>query len=142
MAKATLSLDGLDEYLEKLRQAEQDIDQVAEEGLMAGSAVLIDGMQARAPFLFLRQAIRQSAVMKDGNRRYLYLGVLRGTDAETARIANVWEFGGRQERSNRHGTRWPRPNIVARPFIRPALREDARRARNALVRVFRDWLDT
>lgn len=138
--KATLTLEGLDDYLELLRKAGEDIDRVAEEGLAAGGDVLVSGMQSRAPFNRIANAVRRTTIMKDGNKRYLYVGVLRGTDAETARIANVWEFGGRTSPSPKNRKRHPRPGIQARPFIRPTLRRDAKAAQNALVQVFQDWL--
>lgn len=138
--RTTLTLEGFEAYLETLVKAGQDIDQVAEEGLAAGGDVLVAGMQQRAPYRRISQAIRRTRVMADGNKRYLYVGVLRGTDAETARIANVWEFGGRSSPSPKNPKRHPRPGIRARPFVRPTLRQDARKAREAQVRVFEEWL--
>jgi hypothetical protein len=138
--RATLTLDGFDAYLETLAKAGQDIDRVAEQCLAAGSDVLVGGMQKRAPYGLIKQAIRKTVIMADGNKRYLYLGVLRGTDAETARIAAVWEFGGRTTPSPKNPRRKPRPGIKARPYIRPTLRNDAKKARAAMEDVFQDWL--
>jgi len=138
--KATLSLEGFSDYLETLAKAAVDIDQVAGECLEAGSAVLVNGMQSRAPFAMLQQAVSKTQVYHDGNKVYLYVGVLRGTDAETARIANVWEFGGRDSPSSKNPGRKPRPGIVAHPFIRPALRNDAKKARAAMEAIFQGWL--
>jgi hypothetical protein len=140
MAKVTLTLEGFDEYLEKLQKAGQDIDQVAEQCLDAGGDVLVAGMQARAPYSVIKQACRKTAVMADGDKRYLYLGVLRGTDAETARIAAVWEFGGRSSPSPKNPKRHPRPGIKMQSYIRTTLRNDAKKARAAMVDVFQDWL--
>jgi hypothetical protein len=140
MAKAKLTLEGFDAYLEELVRAAKDIDQVAEAGLDAGGDVFVAGMQRRALHGVIKNAIGKTLVMKDGNKRYLYVGVLRGTDAETARIANVWEFGGRSSPSPKNPARHPRPGIVACPFIRPTLRNDARKARAAMEDVFQDWL--
>jgi HK97 gp10 family phage protein len=138
--RATLTLEGLDDYLELLKKAGEDIDRVAEEGLLAGGDMLVSGMQSRAPFSRIANAVRRTSIMKDGNKRYLYVGVLRGTDAETARIANVWEFGGRTTPSPKNRSRHPRPGIQARPFMRPTLRRDAKKAQEALVNVFQNWL--
>lgn len=140
MAKVTLSLSGFEAYLEELARAGRDIDQVAAQCLDAGADVLVAGMQSRAPYSEIKQAIRKTAVMADGNKRYLYLGILRHTDAETARVAAVWEFGGRTTPSPKHPKRHPRPGIRARPFIRPTLRNDARKARAAMEKKFQDWL--
>jgi hypothetical protein len=140
MAKVTLTLDGFDEYLDELQKAGQDIDLVAEQCLDAGGNVLVAGMQARAPFGVIKQAIRKTVVMADGNKRYLYLGVLRGTNAETARIAAVWEFGGRSSPSPKNPRRHPRPGIKAHPYIRPTLRNDSKKARAAMEDIFQAWL--
>ncbi len=139
--KATLTLEGFDAYLEKLSQAEHDINQIVEEGLDAGADVFVAGMKRRAPFERIRRRIRKSAMGRDGNKRYLYVGVLRDTPAEDARIANVWEFGGRTSPSPKNPKRKPRPGIRARPYIRPSLRQDAKRARVALEDKFQEWLD-
>lgn len=140
MAKVTLTLDGFEAYLDELQKAGEDIDRVAEQCLEAGGNVLVAGMQRRAPYGLIKRALRKTAVMADGNKRYLYLGVLRGTDAETARIAAVWEFGGRSSPSPKNPRRHPRPGIHAHPYIRPTLRNDAKKARAAMENVFQDWL--
>jgi hypothetical protein len=139
--RATLNLDGLEAYLEELIKAGKDIDLVVEDGLEKGADVFISGMQRRAPFERIRVRIRKSAMGRDGNKRYLYVGVLRDTPAEDARIANVWEFGGRTTPSSKNPRRKPRPGIRARPYIRPSLRQDAGKARSAMEKEFEDWLN-
>jgi len=139
--RATLTLEGFDSYLEELRRDGEDIDLVAEDGLEAGADVFVGGMKRRAPFERIRRRIRKSAMGRDGHKRYLYVGVLRDTPAEDARIANVWEFGGRTSPSPKNPRRKPRPGIRARPYIRPSLRQDARRARAAMEDKFQDWLN-
>jgi len=138
--RATLTLEGFDEYLEELIKSGEDIDQVAEDGLDAGADVLVAGMQRRAPFERIRVRIRKSRMGRDGNKRYVYVGVLRDTPAEDARIANVWEFGGRTSPSPKNPKRKPRPGIRARPYIRPSLRQDAKKARAAMENKFQEWL--
>jgi len=130
--KATLKLEGLEQYLEELVKAGKDIDKVAEESLEKGADVFIGGMQRRAPFDRIRVRIRKSRMGRDGNKRYVYVGVLRGEDA---RIANVWEFGGPGKKAGRMHRA-----ITARPFIRPSLRQDANKARKAMEDVFQEWL--
>jgi hypothetical protein len=133
--KATLKLEGFEEYLEELVKAGKDIDRVAEEGLDKGADVFVAGMQRRAPYGRIRTRIRKSGMGRDGNKRYIYVGVLRGTEAEDARIANVWEFGGPGKKAGRmHRV------ITARPFIRPSLRQDAGKARKAMEDIFEEWL--
>lgn len=138
MAKVWMKLEGFDQYLEELVKAGKDIDQVAEECLEAGSEVLLAGMQRRAPHDVIKNALRKTEVMKDGDKRYLYLGILRDTDAETARIADVWEFGGPGKTG--HGGKRKHRSITARPYIRPTLRSDAKKARAAQIEIFESWL--
>ncbi len=137
---AKLEFLGLEDYLEILQEAGQDIDQIAEEGLEAGADVFVAGMQRRAPFERIRVRIRKSRIGRDGNKRYIYVGVLRDTPAEDARIANVWEFGGRTSPSSKNPKRKSRPGIRARPFIRPSLRQDAKKARAVMEDIFQNWL--
>lgn len=130
--KATLKLEGFEKYLEELVKAGKEIDRIAEEGLEKGADVFVAGMQRRAPYGRIRLRIRKSGMGRDGNKRYVYVGVLRGEDA---RIANVWEFGGPGNKPGRlHRA------ITARPFIRPSLRQDASKARRAMEDVFQEWL--
>ena len=140
MAKVTLTLEGFEEYMEELRKAGEDIDLVAEWCLNAGADVLVAGMQRRAPYDFIKRAVRKTAIMADGNKRYLYLGILRDTGPEIARIANVWEFGGRSSPGPKAPKRYPRPGIKAHPYIRPTLRQDSKKARAAMEDIFQDWL--
>ena len=150
--KTKLDLDGFDQYLEDLVQAGEDIDQIAEEALIAGAGVLVGGMQRRATFSKkVHGAIKRTDVMHDGNKHYLYVGVLRDTDAEIIRKAAAWEFGGRdmskprtekQQKSDaKHKNRISRPGLEAHPFIRPALRNNAKAAKAAMEAVFQEWLN-
>ena len=136
--KAYLRLEGLEQYLEELVKAGKDIDRIAEEGLEKGADVFIGGMRRRAPnWTRIWPFIKKSGMGRDGNKRYIYVGVLRDTPAENARIANVWEFGGpgvTNKRNRQHR------RITARPYIRPSLRQDAGKARTAMVEVFQEWL--
>jgi hypothetical protein len=136
--KVTLDLVGLEGYLEELVKAGKDVDRVAEEGLEKGADVLTAGMIRRAPYQHIRSVIRKSGMGKDGNKHYVYVGVLRGTSAEDARIAAVWEFGGPGSNAG-HGKRLHRA-ITAHPYIRPTLRQDAKKARTEIENLFQDWL--
>jgi len=148
--KAKFILDGFEAYLEELVKAGEDIDQIAEEALSAGANILVGGMQRRAPQQHIRDAIRRTGAMHDGNKVYIYVGVLRGTNAELARRAATWEFGGRdmekrtekQQKSDaKHKGRKSRPGIKAHPFIRPALQNDSKAARAAMEEIFQEWLN-
>lgn len=135
--RAKLTLDGFDGFLEELVRAGQDIDAIAGEALAAGADVLVEGMQRRAPYANIRRAISRSPVRSDGNKVYLYVGVLRESGPEIARIAMVWEYGGRDTPAK---NRKPRPGILAHPYIRPTLRGDAAKAKAAMEAVFKRWL--
>lgn len=135
--KVTLDLEGLEAYLEKLMEAGEDIDPIAEQALDKGADVFVAGMKRRAPYERIRVRIRKSKMGRDGNKRYVYVGVLRDTPAEEARLANAHEFGG-PGKKNIRGRKHRR--IVAHPYIRPALRQDAKKARAAMEDVFQDWL--
>lgn len=136
--KARLTLDGLEEYMEMLAKMGEDIDAAADQALAAGADVLVAGMQRRAPFSLIRNAIKRSEVLRDGNKHFVYIGVLRDSDPEVARIAAVWEFGGRNAPGPQK--RKPRPGLKAHPFIRPALRGDSSKAKAAMAKIFQEWL--
>lgn len=136
--RPNFKLEGFDAYLEELVRAGQDIDTVCEECLEVGSDILMAGMIRRASYSDrIMENIKKTAMMKDGNKRYLYIGVLRSTPAAIARMANANEFGG-PGKENRKGRK--HRNIQARPYIRPTLRSDAQKARDAMGEVFQEWL--
>jgi len=141
MAKVTLELEGFAEYLDVLKKAGEDIDKVAEQALEVGADVLLDGMKKRASFSRrITQNLRRTVVMADGNKRYLYLGILRDTPKEIARMANTWEFGGRSSPSKKNPYRINRPGIEMRSYIRTTLRNDAKKARAAIEEMFQNWV--
>jgi hypothetical protein len=79
--------------------------------------------------------------MADGSKRYMYLGIPCGQDAEAVRLANVFEFGGRAASNPKYPKRKPRPGFVAHPFVRPTLRNDAKKARAAIEKIFQFWVN-
>ncbi|MDD5367461.1 MAG: HK97 gp10 family phage protein [Anaerolineaceae bacterium] len=124
--KTRLTTKGFEDYLERIAQAGQDIDQVADEALQAGGAVLVDGMQARVAVDThnLQSKIDCSEPQQDGNFHFVEVGLLKDTDADTARYGNVQEFGS--------------ANMPAHPYIRPTLDSDMGKARRAMRQVFEE----
>jgi len=115
--KVTLTLDGFDQYLEDLVKAGEDIDQVADEALAAGADVLVEGMRRRASWSRrIPPFINRSRVMRDGNKHFVYIGVLHGSPLPIARMAATYEFGGRKvareyKRKNEDGTTRERSDV-------------------------------
>jgi HK97 gp10 family phage protein len=120
---ASLTLKGLEEYLEKVVQAGNDIEEAALRAVLAGAEVIQDGMQNRAPVKTgnLRDHIKIWGPNLDGYEIWAHVGVIhdaRFTDDETARYANAQEYG--------------TSSMPAHPYIRPAIDQDSRKARQAM----------
>lgn len=124
--KTRLTTKGFEEYLEKIAQAGQDIDAIADEALAAGGAILLDGMQRRVPkdTHNLEEHLAVSEPQRDGNFHYIDVGLLHGTDANTARYGGVQEFGS--------------AHTPAQPYVRPTMDEDMGKARKAMRQVFKE----
>ncbi|GAP11746.1 phage protein, HK97 gp10 family [Bellilinea caldifistulae] len=121
--KATLTLKGLDEYLEKIAAAGKDVDEAAARAVLAGAEVLQEGMRNRVPVRTgnLRENIRIFGPEWDGNFVFCEVGLIhrRGwTDADTARYGNAQEYG--------------TSSMAAQPYIRPTIAEDGKKARDAM----------
>lgn len=112
-SRGTLSMRGLDDYLEKLAQAEIDVDAAADRALLAGGEIALAGMQKRAHELTgnLKRKLVKGPAQRDGNTHTVRIGLV-GADADTARYGNAQEFG--------------TASMAARPYIRPAMDEDKR----------------
>jgi HK97 gp10 family phage protein len=115
-------LKGLSEYLEKIVQAGEDVDEAAARAVTAGGDVLVQGMQGRVAVLTgnLKEHISRTEPVRDGNYTYIDVGVLDGenlADADTARYGNAQEFG--------------TASMPAHPYIRPAIDEDKSKVRAA-----------
>jgi HK97 gp10 family phage protein len=123
--RTRFEIKGVDEYLEKLRKAGQDIDAVADRALAAGGEILAEGMRRRVPkdTHNLEKHIGVTAPAADGNVHYVEVGVLEA-DADTARYGNVQEFGA--------------ATTPAQPYIRPTIKEDWSKARKAMKQVIVD----
>jgi HK97 gp10 family phage protein len=124
--KTRLTTNGFEAYLEKIGRAGQDVDAVTDEALQAGGGILKDGMKRRVAVDThnLQNHIACSLPRADGNVHFVEIGLLKGTDANTARYGGVQEFGS--------------AHTHAHPYIRPALDSDMVRARAEMRRVFKE----
>jgi HK97 gp10 family phage protein len=115
---------GISEALEALARQSADVDAGAMCGLQAGGQVLVEGMQSRVAVDTgdLKDHIKMTQIYRDGNRFYLYVGVI-GADKRLARKANAQEYG---------TTRMP-----AHPYIRPTKDQDMGKARRAMINAIR-----
>jgi HK97 gp10 family phage protein len=122
--KTRLETRGFEEYLEALAKAGQDIDAISDEALAAGGKILIEGMQRRVPkkTMNLMNHIKATPPQRDGNVHYIDVGLVHGTDADTARYAGAQEYG--------------TSDMSANPYIRPTFDADMRAARLRMREIF------
>ena len=123
--RTKLDTKGFDEYIEALIKAGDQVDETAQEALQAGAEVLLAGMQRRVTVLtgHLKSKLSISGPYQDGSDHFVYIGLNKGIDAETAREAVANEYG--------------TSVMAAQPFIRPTVAEDGTRARAAMRKVFK-----
>ena len=122
VCRASFTLKGLDEYLEKIAQAGLDVDQAAAHAVVAGGDVLVTGMVKRAPEKTgnLKRHLQRTKPVLEGNVTFILVGVLDGEylpDAKLATYANVQEYGS--------------AHTPAHPYIRPTFDEDKSKMRAA-----------
>jgi len=120
--KTIFEVKGLEEWLENIANAGENIDDATEKAVMAGAKVAKDGMQRRVPkdTHNLEEHIKIKGPQRDGNFIFAEVGVIHDkalTDAETARYGNSQEFG--------------TSSMQAQPYIRPTMRSDKSKIRNA-----------
>jgi HK97 gp10 family phage protein len=115
----SLTLKGLDEYLEKLVQAGKDVDKAAANALIAGGDVILAGEQDRVARLTgeLASKLERTELKQEGNYISVQVGVSINAEDEIARYGNAQEFG--------------TATMPAHPYIRPAFDEDKGKARAA-----------
>lgn len=123
--KTRLTTKGLEEWLERLAQAGQNIDAIAGEALLNGGELLLDGMRRRVPVDThnLQNHLNLQGPKQDGNFIFVEIGLM-GADANTARYGNVQEFGS--------------SSMAAQPYVRPTLDADMKKARQKMVEVLRE----
>ncbi len=117
--RVSMSLNGLDVYLEKIAQAGGNVDDAAANAVVAGGDVLLDGMLKRVPVLtgHLADTLKRTDPVHDGNLVFVEVGMPRDAPADVARYGNVQEYGS--------------ASMAAQPYIRPTIDEDAGKARRA-----------
>ena len=118
--KGYISTKGFAEFLEKIVESGQDVDQAAQDALTAGGEVALNGMQRRVPKdeHNLEKNLSLSEPQQDGNYSFIEVGLLRDVDAETVRYGNAQEYGS--------------SSMAAQPYIRPTMAEDAGKIRKAM----------
>jgi len=123
--KASLNTKGFAEYLERIAEVGGNVDEAADEALLAGAEILLAGMVARAPEDTgnLKSELKRGDVQVDGNYHFIEVGLIE-TDERTAVYGNAQEYG------------WG-PNHSAHPYVRPAIDEDGKKAKAAMIDVFK-----
>lgn len=118
--RVKLETKGLAEYLEAIAKAGKNVDQAVDKALKAGGTILLSGMQRRVSkdTGHLAASLSMDGPHQDGNYHFILIG-LNHPDAETARYALAQEYG------------WG-PDHPGKPYIRPALDEDKRKAVKAM----------
>jgi len=108
MAKGFFKLTGFDEYLDKIALAGKDVDQAAENAVVAGADVIVEIMLDKVPRdeNDLANHIKRTEPKHDGNFVSVEAGVLNA-DKRTDLYGLVQEFG---SSSNK-----------AQPYFRPAV---------------------
>lgn len=124
--KGELSLKGLEQWLEALAAAGEDVDLVADEMLIAGGDVLLEGEQRRAPVDThnLADHLEVTGPVVEGNEHIVRVGLAPDTDADTARYGNAQEYG------------WD--ENPGQPYIRPTFDIDGVKARKVMVEVAKE----
>ncbi len=120
--RGVFSLKGMEEYLENIAAAGENVDEAAERAVMAGAEVAQRGMQKRVPkdTHNLERHIKIKGPKRDGNFISAEVGVIHDsayTDADTARYGMANEYG--------------TSSMAAQPYIRPTLQIDQRKIRAA-----------
>lgn len=122
--KSSLDTRGMENYLEDLAKAGQDIDSIAGEALTAGGEVLLSGMVRRAPENLgnLIHHLKLEGPNHEGNYHFVNVGISE-IDLETEMYFFYQENGSARN--------------PAHPYIRPTYHEDWKKARNKMVEVFK-----
>lgn len=129
--KATVSTRGLDDLLENLAKKTTDVDAVVQAALTESANVLQAEMKRLAPMDTgnLRDHIVIHGPVTEGNTTFVEVGVIHSrnlTDADTARYANVQEYGSSK--------------TSAKSFVRSGTANAKARARKALVKALQEAL--
>jgi phage protein, HK97 gp10 family len=125
--KSLVSLKGLDEYLERVAQAGENIESATAKAVDAGASVFQEGMLARAPEKTgeLKRHLVKIGPDKDGN----YISVKVGA-FNVQRNTKGSSYIFYQEMGSAHNP--------PHPFIRPAFDEDKRKANAVMKEVLKE----
>lgn len=127
--RAKLSMPkGLQEMMERLAEAEEDIDSAAGEMLDAGADVALAGMKRRVPVDTgkLRDSLKKGPVKQGGNRSTIEIGLI-DAPGEVVRYGTVQEFGS--------------SSVSAKSYLRGTMKEDKSKIRRAMKNVLQKILD-
>lgn len=118
-SRASFSLKGLDDYLEKIVQAGKEVDEAAEKAVVVGGDVMLNGLWQRVPrdTGYLAETLDRTAPERDGNFVFVEVGMPRNAPADVARYGNVQEYGS--------------ADTPAQPYMRPTFAEDKAKMRRA-----------
>ena len=132
--RGELSLKGLEEYLEDLAAAGEDVDQAAANALIAGGDVILPGMQELVAVDTgdLKDHLHRTEPVRDGNLTIVEIGVFDGEnlpDAKLAKKANAQEYGYTRGGKHYPGQPYARPGFdnkkrAALEVMKESLRED------------------
>jgi HK97 gp10 family phage protein len=117
--RSSFTLKGLEEYLEVIAQAGQDVDQAAENAVVAGGDVILDGLWRRVPrdTGYLAETLDRTEPERNGNFVFVEVGMPRDAPSDVARYGNVQEYGS--------------ASTPAQPYMRPTFDEDKGKMRKA-----------
>lgn len=116
--KTAFQITGLEDYLDTLQRAGEDIDKISREALAEASEILVADMKARVPVDTgnLLSHITIKVPTASGHYNYREIGIIYDigyTDKKTSIQARAVEFGSIR--------------MAAQPFIRPAIRANKTR---------------
>lgn len=128
MAKSSLTLGGIEEYIAAIENAGLDVLDAAEAAVVAGADVILDGMLRRVPIdeHNLESHLQTDPPEIDGDYVFVQVGLLHA-DADTARYGNAQEFGS--------------SSMGAQPYVRPPFTEDKTKARRAMRLALKGFVD-
>ena len=125
--KSAFQITGLEEYLDALHRAGENINNISRDALAVASEILVNDMKSNVPIDTgnLLDHIKIKVPTAEGNYNYREIGIIHDieyTDEKTAIQARAVEFGS--------------VNMSARPFIRPAISKN----RRLIMNIFRNRL--
>ena len=100
VVRTSFDLRGLDEYLDAVARAGNDVDEAVAEALDESAEILLTEMKVRVPkdTRNLERHLEKTETKRDGNFTFVEVGLGAETypDADTARYGNAQEYGYRR----------------------------------------------